>query len=63
MRWLLATATGDVTVEVDPVEVAASEWLTVDGVEARLHDGLVAPPWESRLEAMWAPLRAVIGKR
>ncbi|MFE6735533.1 NUDIX domain-containing protein [Microbacterium sp. NPDC057650] len=59
----VATADSDVAVEVDPVEVAAAEWLTIDAVEARWRDGLMAPPWEPRLAALWAPLRAVLDGR
>ncbi|MDR2998427.1 MAG: NUDIX hydrolase [Microbacterium sp.] len=56
----VAAVESDVVVTVDPVEVAASEWLAVDEVEARWRDGLMAPPWEPRLEALWEPLRAAI---
>ncbi|MFE6995804.1 NUDIX domain-containing protein [Microbacterium sp. NPDC057659] len=59
----VATAGPDVVVTVDPVEVAAAEWLAVDDVEARWRDGLMAPPWEPRLDALWAPLRAVLDGR
>lgn len=59
----VAPAASDVAVELDPVEVAAAEWLTADEVQARWRDGLMAPPWEPRLDALWERLRAVLAGR
>ncbi|WP_353115534.1 NUDIX domain-containing protein [Microbacterium sp.] len=48
------------TVEVDPAEVADSEWVAPAEVERRWRDGAMAAPWAPRLEQLWSPLRAVL---
>jgi len=45
---------------LDPDEVAASEWVTLDDVRARYRAGLFAAPWVARFEALWPALVAAV---
>lgn len=47
------------TLALDPEEVAASEWVTLDEVQARYRSDF-AGPWVARLDAMWAELVAAV---
>lgn len=48
------------TLRLDPDEVAASEWVTLDEVRARYRAGLFARPWVARFEALWPQLEAAV---
>lgn len=44
------------TLALDPDEVAASEWVTLDDVRVRYRAGEFAGPWVARLDALWPAL-------
>lgn len=44
------------SLRLDPEEVAASEWVTLDDVAARYRAGVFAGPWVARLDATWPVL-------
>jgi len=48
------------TVRLDPDEVAASEWVTLDEVRARYRAGVFAAPWVARFDALWPALVAAV---
>lgn len=47
------------TLMLDPDEVAASEWVTLEDVRARYRSDF-AGPWVARLDAMWPDLVAAV---
>lgn len=42
----------ELTLQVSEVE--AAEWVTVQEVERRVNVGMMATPWEARLDALWS---------
>lgn len=44
----------DSGLSLDPSEVMAAEWVTIEEVDRRRCAGLMATPWSARLEALWA---------
>lgn len=45
---------------LDPAEVMASDWVTLDEVQRRCRAGLMAAPWAPRLATLWSPLLATV---
>lgn len=45
---------------LDPAEVMASGWVTLDEVQRRCRSGLMAGPWVPRLATLWSPLLATV---
>lgn len=48
------------SLELDPSEVMASEWVSLDEVRRRCRSGAMAGPWVDRLEALWSPLATAV---
>lgn len=48
------------TLVLDPEEVAASEWVTLDDVRTRYRAGVFAAPWVARFDALWPQLEAAV---
>ena len=46
--------------DLDPVEIADSEWATPAQVEARHRAGEFAAPWGPRLDQLWTSIRSAI---
>ena len=45
---------------LDPEEVAASQWVTLDEVRERYRAGVFAAPWVARLDGLWPALTAAV---
>ncbi|MBD3942440.1 NUDIX hydrolase [Microbacterium sp. NEAU-LLC] len=48
------------TVQLDPAEVADSEWVTMDEVRERYRAGVFAAPWVARFDELWPALTAAV---
>jgi len=46
--------------QLDPEEVAASQWVTLDQVRERYRAGEFAAPWVARLDELWPALTAAV---
>jgi len=52
----VATVSDHLDLELDPVEIAGAEWVSIDEARARLAGGATASPWRARVDALWDPL-------
>lgn len=47
---------------LDPEEVAEADWVTMDAVERLRELAAFAAPWLPRLDALWKPMKDVVGR-
>lgn len=56
----LAPCPEAVVLDLDPVEVRASRWVDVDAVGGLVASGVLAAPWNARLDALWPTALAAL---
>lgn len=56
LDFYTAPAVNDPALTLDPEEVAAAAWASLEDVQLRLREGKMALPWMARLNKLWTPL-------